>query len=98
MKEVGQPLLTSIVQPIFKGMIQSIVSKFIVTRKWSRQFMKQYVCWTYCVATIVTSKLPLTIIRDKIKLFFYGCSQQVLMECSMLSPNKQPYKLWCSFE
>ncbi len=29
MREVGQPLSTSIVQPIFKGMIQSIVSEFI---------------------------------------------------------------------
>jgi hypothetical protein len=66
MKQIGQTLSTNIVQPIFKGMIQSIAPKlirlgcerFTITRKWFRQFMKQYMCWTYCVATTVTSKLP----------------------------------------
>jgi len=29
-----------------------------VIRDWSRQYMKQYMCWTYKVATIVASKLP----------------------------------------
>jgi hypothetical protein len=66
MREVGQPLSTRIVQPILKGIIQSFASQFIrpgcggfsVTREWSRQFMKQYMCWTYKVATTITSKLP----------------------------------------
>jgi hypothetical protein len=59
--------LRHIVQPILKGMIQSITiefikprcGKFIITRKWFKQFMKQYMCWTYHVATTITSKLPL---------------------------------------
>ncbi len=66
MKKVGQPLSTGIVQPIFKGMMQSITHElirprhggFTITREWFKQFMKQYMCWIYCVATIVTSKLP----------------------------------------
>jgi len=66
MKKIGQPLSISIVQPILKGMIQSITLEFIrprcggfiVTRKWFKQFMKQYMSWTYHVATTITSKLP----------------------------------------
>jgi hypothetical protein len=29
-----------------------------VTRKWSKKFIKQYMCWTYRVATTIASKLP----------------------------------------
>jgi hypothetical protein len=66
MRKVGQPLSTSIAQPILKGMIQSIIPKlirprrgrFTITRKWFKQFMKQYMCWTYRVATTIISKLP----------------------------------------
>ncbi len=66
MRKVGQLLSTGMVQPILKGMIQFIAPKlirpkcgrFIVIKEWFRQFMKQYMCWTYCVVTIVISKLP----------------------------------------
>jgi hypothetical protein len=48
-RKVAQPLSTSIVQPIFKSMIQSIALKFIkpkcgrftITREWFKQSMKQ---------------------------------------------------------
>jgi hypothetical protein len=48
-------------------MIQSIVPEvikhgcggFTTIREWIRQFMEQYMCGTYCVATIVANKLPL---------------------------------------
>jgi hypothetical protein len=54
------------VQPILKGIIQSLVPQlmrpsrggFNVTREWSRQFMKQHMCWTYIMATTAASKLP----------------------------------------
>jgi hypothetical protein len=66
MKQTSQTLSTNIVQPIFKGMIQSIASKliklgcgrFIIPRKWFRQFMKHYMCWIYYVTTIITNKIP----------------------------------------
>jgi len=50
MKNVGQPLFTSMVQPILIGMIESLAPKniynghggFVVTREWTRQFLKHY--------------------------------------------------------
>ncbi len=50
MKNVGQPLFTSMVQPILIGMIESLAPKnlynghggFVVTREWTKQFLKHY--------------------------------------------------------
>jgi hypothetical protein len=50
MKEARQPLSTDIVQPIFHGIIKFTTSeilqeglgRFTITRKWTRQFKKQY--------------------------------------------------------
>jgi hypothetical protein len=50
MKNVGQPLFTSMVQLILIGMIESLAPKnlcnghegFVVTREWTRQFLKHY--------------------------------------------------------
>jgi hypothetical protein len=50
MRKAGQPLSTGIVQLIFHGMIESTTFEilqegprwFIITRKWTRKFMKQY--------------------------------------------------------
>ncbi len=50
MKSVGQPLSTYVVQPILKGMMESLAPKilynghggFVVTREWTKQFLKHY--------------------------------------------------------
>jgi hypothetical protein len=50
MRIVGQPLFTFVVQPILRGMIESLALKnlcnghggFVVTREWTRQFLKHY--------------------------------------------------------
>jgi hypothetical protein len=64
-RSVGQPLSTYVVHPILKGMIESLAHKilcnghggFVVTREWSRQFLKHYMNWCFCMATTVTSKM-----------------------------------------
>jgi hypothetical protein len=66
MRSVGQPLFTSMVQPILRGMIESLVPKnlcnghggFVFTSEWTRQFLKHYMNWSFCMATIVVSKMP----------------------------------------
>jgi hypothetical protein len=50
MRNVGQPLFTFVVQPILRGMLESLVPKnlcnghgrFIFTREWTRQILKHY--------------------------------------------------------
>jgi hypothetical protein len=50
MKSVGQPLSTYVVQPILRGMIESLAPKilcnghggFVVIREWTKQFLKHY--------------------------------------------------------
>ncbi len=67
MRSVGQPLSTSMVQPILRGMIESLAPKilynghggFVVTREWTRQFLKHYMKWSFCMATIAASKMPI---------------------------------------
>jgi len=49
----------SMIQSITLEFIRPRCGGFIITRKWFKQFMKQYMCWTYHVATTITSKLPL---------------------------------------
>ncbi len=66
MKSARQPLSTFVVQPILRGMIESLAPKilrnghgrFVVTREWTRQFLKHYMNWSFCMATIATSKMP----------------------------------------
>jgi hypothetical protein len=67
MKNVRQPLLIYVVQPIFKSMIQSFAFEiicnghggFVVTREWNRQFLKHYMNWSFHMATTTTSKMPI---------------------------------------
>jgi hypothetical protein len=50
MRSVGQPLSSSVVQPILKGMIESFVleilhnghGEFVVIKEWTKQFLKHY--------------------------------------------------------
>jgi hypothetical protein len=50
MRSVGQPLFTSVVQPILKGMIESFALEifhnghggFVIIKEWTRQFLKHY--------------------------------------------------------
>jgi hypothetical protein len=59
-------LSTCIIQTILKSIIQSLVpkfirlgcEKFIITKEWFGQFVKQYMCWTYHGATTIARKLP----------------------------------------
>ncbi len=70
MRSVRQPLSTSMVQPILRGMIESLVPKilhngffrnghgrFVVTTEWTRQFLKDYMNWSFHMATITTKKM-----------------------------------------
>jgi hypothetical protein len=65
MRGVGQPLLTYVIQPILKGMIESLVLEilynghggFVVTREWIWQFLKHYMNWSFHMATIAYSKM-----------------------------------------
>jgi hypothetical protein len=58
MRNVGQPLSTGMMQSITHELIRPKRGGFTITREWFRQFMKQYMCWTYCVANTITSKFP----------------------------------------
>jgi hypothetical protein len=66
MRSVGQPLSTSMVQSILKGMIESFVLEilcnghggFVVIREWTRNFLKHYMNWSFRMATIATNKMP----------------------------------------
>jgi hypothetical protein len=50
MKSVGQPLLTYVVQPILRNVIESLAPEiiynghggFVVTKEWTGQFLKHY--------------------------------------------------------
>jgi len=63
MRKARKPLSIGIVQPIFHGMIKKskILQKgprgFTITRKWTYQFMKQYMNWSFKMAATTTSKL-----------------------------------------
>jgi hypothetical protein len=65
MKSVGQPLSISMVQPILRGMIESLAPEilyngrggFIVTREWTRQFLKHYMNWSFHMTTTISNKL-----------------------------------------
>jgi hypothetical protein len=67
MREVGQILLISIVQPILRGMLEALAPEllddrlggFTVSRQWTNKFIKVYINWTIRKCTIVASKLPL---------------------------------------
>jgi hypothetical protein len=68
MREARHPLSSGIVQLIFHGMIESTTSKilqqgpggFIITRKWTHQFMKQYMNWFFRMDTTTTNNYHLT--------------------------------------
>ncbi len=52
------------VQPILRGMIESLAEilhnghgGFVVTKEWTKQFLKHYMNWSFHMATIVVSKL-----------------------------------------
>ncbi len=62
---VKQLLFTFIVQPILRGTIESLVREilwtghggFIVTREWTRQFLKHYMNESFHMANIVANKM-----------------------------------------
>ncbi len=67
MKEVGQPLATFTIQPILHEMFKSLAFDVIcdtnpggvkVAWKWTHQFMKRYMNWTFKANTTIFSKLP----------------------------------------
>ncbi len=66
MINVGQPLSTSVVQPILRGIIESLTPKifynghggFIISREWTKQFLKHYMNWSFRMATIAVNKMP----------------------------------------
>jgi hypothetical protein len=67
MKEGGQPLAISIVQPILDGMIKFLTldvicdtkpGGFKVTQEWTRQFVKHYMNWTFRASIITINKFP----------------------------------------
>jgi hypothetical protein len=66
MRSVGQPLSTSVVQPILTSMIESFSPKilcnghggFVVTREWTRHFLKHYMNWSFHMATTIVNKMP----------------------------------------
>ncbi len=67
MKDACQTLTTSTIQPIFRGMIKSLaldvicdtkLGGFKVIQKWTRQFMKHYMNWTFKASTTIVNKLP----------------------------------------
>ena len=67
MREAGQTLLISIVQPILRGMFKALAPQllddrpggFTVSRQWTNEFMKVYMNWTIRKGTTTTSKLSL---------------------------------------
>jgi len=68
MKEASQPLTTSTIQPIFRGMIKSLApnvicdtkfSGFKVIQKRTHQFVKHYMNWTLKASTTCISKVPI---------------------------------------
>jgi len=66
MREAGQGLSTTTMQPILRGMIEAKALEliregnggFLVTRKRTRQFMKQFMNWSFRILTTTASKLP----------------------------------------
>ena len=62
----GHTLLLSIVQPILRGMIEALAPELIddtpggfsVSMRWTREFVKFYMNWTFHKGTTVASKLP----------------------------------------
>jgi hypothetical protein len=69
MKKAWQSIAISIIQLGFHGMIKSLtlyvlcdntISGFKVIQKWTCQFMKHYINWTFRVTNTPTSKLPST--------------------------------------
>jgi hypothetical protein len=67
MRSDGQPLFTFVVQPILRGMIESLAPKnlcnghggVVFTSEWTRQFLKHYMNWSFHMAIIVASKMPI---------------------------------------
>jgi len=55
MREGGQPLVTSTIQPIVRGMIKSLALEIVcdalggfkVIREWIHQFLKQYMHFNF---------------------------------------------------
>ncbi len=66
MINVGQPLSTSMVQPILRGMIESLAPNilcnghggFVVTREWTRIFFKHYMNWYFHMVITLIRKMP----------------------------------------
>lgn len=66
MREGGQPLVTSTIQPIVKGVIKSLALEIVcdalggfkVTREWIHQFLKQYMNLTFKVGMTTKNKVP----------------------------------------
>jgi hypothetical protein len=66
MREGGQPLVTSTIQLVVRGMKKSLALEIIcdalgvfkVTRDWIRQFLKQYMNLTFKVGMTIKKKLP----------------------------------------
>jgi hypothetical protein len=67
MKGACQTLTTFNVQPILRGMIKSLAldviydtkpGGFKVIRKWTHQFIKHYMNWTFRASITIVSKLP----------------------------------------
>jgi hypothetical protein len=66
MRSARQPLSTYVVQPILRGMIESLDLEilcnghggFVVIREWTKQFLKHYMNWSFCMPTTITNKMP----------------------------------------
>jgi hypothetical protein len=67
MREAGETLFISIVQPILRGMLETLTPQFLndrprgftMSRQWTNEFMKVYMNWTIRKDITATSKLPL---------------------------------------
>ncbi len=79
MREASLPLATPTIQPILRGMTESLApnvicdskpSGFKVISKWTCQFVKHYMNWTFKVNTITINKLP-TYWQDKGEFMAY---------------------------
>ena len=76
MKEVGQTLLISIVQPILRRMLEALAPQllddrpggFTVSRQWTNEFMKVFMNWTIRKGTTVASKLPLDWMKQRLNM------------------------------
>lgn len=76
MREAGQTLLISIVQPILKGMIEALAPHllndrpggFKVSKQWTNEFMRIYMNWTIRKGTTAASKLPIDWIEQGLKM------------------------------